>query len=185
MRSRQRFLELSPVASRGEKQLFGGHPSGRSKPSLASLNNCSGTLILDRGTSNARLAGTAHDPLRLQFDHVAMLPILVNATETTMDKKLAGLLGAVGALASLNTAQAAPSSDPTEVLKAGSFADLLEPIPNAMEKLQAIDETESSPKVRMAQFFVEHPPSSPSRLLPGIWTSGPCCPRLSLRLPGI
>ena len=73
-----------------------------------------------------------------------------------MDKTLAGLLGAVGALASLNTAQAAPSSDPSEVLKAGSFADLLEPIPNAMEKLQAIDETGSSPKVRLAQFFVEH-----------------------------
>jgi hypothetical protein len=73
-----------------------------------------------------------------------------------MDKKLAGLLGAVGALASLNTAQAAPSSDPSEVLKAGSFADLLEPIPNAMEKLQAIDETGSSSKVRLAQFFVEH-----------------------------
>jgi hypothetical protein len=73
-----------------------------------------------------------------------------------MDKKLAGLLGAVGALASLNTAQAAPSSDTTEVLKAGSFADLLKPIPDAMEKLQAIDETGSSPKVRMTQFFIEH-----------------------------
>ena len=73
-----------------------------------------------------------------------------------MDKKLAGLLGAVGALASLNTAQAAPSSDPAEVLKAGSFADLLEPIPNAVEKLQGIDESGGSPKVRLAQFFIEH-----------------------------
>jgi hypothetical protein len=85
-----------------------------------------------------------------------MLPVMVNAMEIVMDKKLAGLLGAVGALASLNTAQAAPSSDPTEILKAGSFADLLEPIPNAMAKLRAIDETGSSPKVRVAQFFVEH-----------------------------
>jgi hypothetical protein len=73
-----------------------------------------------------------------------------------MDKKIVGLLGAVGALASLNTAQAATSSDPTEVLKAGSYADLLEPIPNAMEKLQAVDETQSAPKVQTAQLFIEH-----------------------------
>ena len=73
-----------------------------------------------------------------------------------MDKKIAGLLGAVGALASVNTAQAAATpSDPTEALKAQSFADLLEPIPNAMEKLQAVDETQS-PKIRTAQLFIEH-----------------------------
>lgn len=57
-----------------------------------------------------------------------------------MDKKIAGLLGAVGALASLNTAQAATSSDPTEVLKAGSYADLLQPIPNAVAALKAVDD---------------------------------------------
>ena len=76
--------------------------------------------------------------------------------EIAMDKKIAGLLGAVGALASLNTAQAATTSDPTDVLKAQSFADLLEPIPNAMEKLRAVDETGSPPKLRMAQLFIEH-----------------------------
>jgi len=73
-----------------------------------------------------------------------------------MDRKIVGLLGAVGALASLNTAQAATTSDPTEVLKASSYADLLEPISNASEKLRAIDETQSAPRVQMAQFFVEH-----------------------------
>jgi hypothetical protein len=73
-----------------------------------------------------------------------------------MDKKLAGLLGAVGALASLNTAQATTSSDPTEVLKAGSYADLLEPIPNATEKLQAVDENPSARIVQTAQLFIEH-----------------------------
>lgn len=73
-----------------------------------------------------------------------------------MDKKIAGLLGAVGALASINTAQATTSSDPAEVLKAGSYTDLLEPIPNAMKKLQAVDVATSPPNVRMAQFFVEH-----------------------------
>ena len=73
-----------------------------------------------------------------------------------MDKKIVGLLGAVGALASLNPAQAATTPDPSEVLKASSFADLLQPIPNAMEKLQAVDETGNPPKVRTAQLFIEH-----------------------------
>lgn len=81
---------------------------------------------------------------------------LVSSMEIYMDKKIVGLLGAVSALASLNPAQAATSPDPSEVLKASSFADLLQPIPNAMEKLQAVDETGSPPKVRMAQFFIEH-----------------------------
>jgi hypothetical protein len=58
-----------------------------------------------------------------------------------MDKKIAGLLGAVGALASLNAAQAATTPDPTEVLKAQSYADLLEPIPKAMATLKAVDES--------------------------------------------
>lgn len=58
-----------------------------------------------------------------------------------MDKKIAGLLGAVGALASLNSAQAATDRvDPAEVLKAQSYADLLSPIPNAKATLIAVDE---------------------------------------------
>jgi hypothetical protein len=68
-----------------------------------------------------------------------------------MDKKIVGLLGAVGALASLNGAQAATSPDPTEVLRATSYAELLEPIPNAAEKLRAVDETQSAPNVQTAQ----------------------------------
>jgi hypothetical protein len=73
--------------------------------------------------------------------------------EINMDKKIAGILGAVGALASLNAAQAATSSDPTEVLKARSDADLLEPIPNAMLALNAIDTTShmAADKVQLAQ----------------------------------
>lgn len=57
-----------------------------------------------------------------------------------MDKKIAGLLGAVGALASLNGAQAATGpADPAAVLKAQTFADLLNPIPNAKATLNAVD----------------------------------------------
>jgi hypothetical protein len=72
-----------------------------------------------------------------------------------MDKKIAGLLGAVGALASLNTAQAATPPDSNDVLKAGSYADLLQPIPNAAEKLQAVDETQGVAPVQTAQLVIE------------------------------
>jgi hypothetical protein len=58
-----------------------------------------------------------------------------------MDKKIAGLLGAAAALGAFNPAQAAPSPAPSDVLRASSFADLLEPIPNAAALLQAVDES--------------------------------------------
>jgi hypothetical protein len=78
-------------------------------------------------------------------------------SEIKMDKKIAGLLGAVGALASLNTAQAATATPaPTDVLKAQSFGDLLEPIPNALETLKAVDQAGSPPDVQLAQLFIEH-----------------------------
>jgi hypothetical protein len=79
-----------------------------------------------------------------------------------MEKKIAGLLGAVATLGALNAAQAAPapSPAPSDVLRANSFADLLEPIPNAASLLQAIDE--SAPvqsvdgNVQLAQFYHHH-----------------------------
>ena len=52
-----------------------------------------------------------------------------------MDKKIAGILGAVAALGAVNTAQATPAPAPTDVLKANSYADLLEPIPDALKVL--------------------------------------------------
>ncbi|MBV9456128.1 MAG: hypothetical protein JO141_01240, partial [Bradyrhizobium sp.] len=57
-----------------------------------------------------------------------------------MDKRIAGLLGAVAAVGALGSAQAAPAPNPTDVLKANSYADLLEPIPDAAKVLQALDE---------------------------------------------
>jgi hypothetical protein len=58
-----------------------------------------------------------------------------------MDKRLAGLLGGVAALVTLNSALAAVSAAPgqTGFLKAQSYADLLEPIPNAVSLLIAED----------------------------------------------
>jgi hypothetical protein len=77
-----------------------------------------------------------------------------------MDKKIAGLLGAVAALGSMNAAQAAPSPDPTEVLRANSYAELLEPIPNASALLRAVDEARSEPSadanVQVAQYYHHH-----------------------------
>jgi hypothetical protein len=56
-----------------------------------------------------------------------------------MDKKIAGLLGAVSAMASLSSAQAAQPADPVGVLKVQSYADVLNPIPNAVVVLKAVD----------------------------------------------
>jgi hypothetical protein len=75
-----------------------------------------------------------------------------------MDKKIAGLLGAVATLGACNAAQAAPAPTPapSDVLRANSFADLLEPIPNAAAMLEAVDATAPAPSgnVEMAQLIV-------------------------------
>ena len=59
-----------------------------------------------------------------------------------MEKKIAGLLGAMATLGAFSAAQAAPmpTPAPSDILKANSFADLLDPIPNAAVLLQAVDE---------------------------------------------
>src|ERR1700676_4280758 len=78
-----------------------------------------------------------------------------------MDKKIAGLLGAVGALASLNSAQAAAPADPAAVLNAQSYADLLNPIPNAKTTLDAVDEAyaRAGASLQVAQNDHHHPHS--------------------------
>jgi hypothetical protein len=79
-----------------------------------------------------------------------------------MDKRLAGLLGAAATLGTLGTAQAAsgPATEPSEVLQAGSYADLLQPIPNAAATLKVIDEgtpmASAEPKVQLAQMHHHH-----------------------------
>jgi hypothetical protein len=79
-----------------------------------------------------------------------------------MEKKIAGLLGAMATLGAFNAAEAAqaPSPAPTDVLRANSFADLLEPIPNAAALLQAVDESGPVPSadenVQLAQFYHHH-----------------------------
>jgi hypothetical protein len=79
-----------------------------------------------------------------------------------MEKKIAGLLGAVATLGAFNAAQAAPMANPApaEILNANSFADLLEPIPNAAALLQVVDEAGpiSAPdeNIQQVQFFYHH-----------------------------
>jgi hypothetical protein len=76
-----------------------------------------------------------------------------------MDKKIAGLIGAVATLGTFTTAEAASPPAPADLLRANSYADLLEPIPNAMATLQAIDNSAPAPKtenVQLAQFYHHH-----------------------------
>ena len=80
-----------------------------------------------------------------------------------MEKRIAGLLGAVATLGAFNAAQAAPtpSPAPSDVLRANSFAVLLPPIPNAAALLLAVDESAPGPSanenVQLAQLYIrEH-----------------------------
>jgi hypothetical protein len=79
-----------------------------------------------------------------------------------MEKKIVGLLGAMATLGAFNGAEAAPAPPPapTDVLRANSFADLLEPIPNAAALLKAVDESRPAPSadenVQLAQFYHHH-----------------------------
>ena len=79
-----------------------------------------------------------------------------------MEKKIAGLLGAVATLGAFNAAQAAPMANPApaEILNANSFADLLEPIPNAAALLQVVDEagpiSTADENIQQVQFHHHH-----------------------------
>lgn len=78
-----------------------------------------------------------------------------------MDKKIAGLLGAVAALGTLTAGQAAPApaGQPADVLQANSYAELLQPIANASAKLRAMDEAPSARAegpVQLAQAHHHH-----------------------------
>lgn len=78
-----------------------------------------------------------------------------------MERKIAGLLGAMATLGAANAAQAAPmpTQAPSDSLRANSFAELLEPIPNATALLQAIDESQPNPSsgnVQLAQYYYHH-----------------------------
>jgi len=62
----------------------------------------------------------------------------INGEESIMKSNLAGMIGAA-ALAALGSTQVANASTPEGVLQASSFAELLQPIPNATTLLAAAD----------------------------------------------
>jgi hypothetical protein len=73
-----------------------------------------------------------------------------------MDKKIAGLLGAVAALSTVGAAQA--STPTANSMQANSYTDLLKPVPNAMSALVADDAARTSRSqggVKTAQISVE------------------------------
>ena len=75
-----------------------------------------------------------------------------------MDKKIAALLGAVAGVATMGSAQAAtgPAANGSEALQASSYADLLAPVPNAVEALKADDAAraqETAAEVQLAQYY--------------------------------
>jgi len=81
-----------------------------------------------------------------------------------MEKKLAGLLGAVAGLATIGSAQAAvaPAANPSGA--PASYADLLNPIPNAVEQLKADDLARAQEAAdgldgaKLAQVYYPYPP---------------------------
>jgi len=74
-----------------------------------------------------------------------------------MDKTIAGLLGAAAALTTLGAAQATPA-EPSAPPPATSYADLLQPVPDALA-LQKVDDARqaanpASGEVKLAQVVV-------------------------------
>lgn len=73
-----------------------------------------------------------------------------------MDRKTASVLGAGAALAAA-PAMASPAAQVPAVPIAASYAELLTPIPNAVERLRAADAAEAeAPKLIDAQYVAHH-----------------------------
>lgn len=76
-----------------------------------------------------------------------------------MDKKIAGLVAAIGALAPLGAAQAAAGpGDVEQAMRVQSFSELLQPIPNAAALLKVVDESQAAPSqgAQLAQLYHHH-----------------------------
>jgi hypothetical protein len=85
--------------------------------------------------------------------------------EETMDKKIAGLLGAAATLATVSGSQAAVPTQANEPAAATSYRDLLNPVPDAVAALQADDwqlaekrvgETQTAQIVVRRRYYYHH-----------------------------
>jgi hypothetical protein len=78
-----------------------------------------------------------------------------------MESKIAGMIG-VAALAALGSTEALAAPDPDAALQAKSFAELLQPIPNATALLEnaatasAAKRAMESDGVQLAQYYHHH-----------------------------
>jgi len=80
-----------------------------------------------------------------------------------MDRKTVGILGVVAGLATVTPGLVQPASA-SDALKAASYADLLEPVTNAVELLHAHDmsrqdtrsEADQSPRYQPAYYYRRH-----------------------------
>jgi hypothetical protein len=88
-------------------------------------------------------------------------PSLWDVEDVDMNKRIAGLLSGVAGLVTLNAAQAAVSAAPSQTasLYAQSYAELLDPIPNAVSLLIADDAARVQQRpagVQLAQYHHHH-----------------------------
>ena len=84
-----------------------------------------------------------------------------------MDQKIVGIVGAIAGLAALDATQGAATAAPSPegIPSAKSFAELLDPIPNALAMLRAVDtaaatrsqdEASQNADVKLAQYHHHH-----------------------------
>jgi len=74
-----------------------------------------------------------------------------------MKKRMAALLGGTAVLMALPAAQAAvPASRSVQPLSANSYAELLEPVPNALEALKADNAAPRPAQVQLAGYYHHH-----------------------------
>jgi hypothetical protein len=72
--------------------------------------------------------------------------------DVLMDKRIVGAFGAIAGLATLDTAaQATPAAAPSQPTGAQSFAELLDPIPNAVAALRAADAASRAAREQIAE----------------------------------
>jgi hypothetical protein len=121
-----------------------------------SLNDPFRTRTNRQRDASRRISGNFNYVRGFPIADPFVLPPCGSERSMTMDKKIAGLLGAVGALASLDTAQATIATDSTTMLKAQSYADLLNSIPNAAAILKAADEAGDTSGVQVAENAHHH-----------------------------
>lgn len=76
-----------------------------------------------------------------------------------MDKKIASFAGAVSSLALMHAADAAPAQSVADIANPRSYAELLQPIPNAAALLKEVDMADAArartqnSNVQLAQFW--------------------------------